>query len=138
MLQKFNPRPTRMKGRTHQRLPCRVEAKRRWVSLALLAGLGWLLAGRVSAQGGIPLWTNRYSQLVNGVNVARAMAVDASGNVIVTGYSGQGAKAYDYATIKYSGLGVPLWTNIYNGPGNDFDDAKAVAVDNSGNVFVTG
>jgi len=44
----------------------------------------------------------------------------------------------DYATIKYSSAGVPLWTNIYNGPGNSVDIAQAVAVDHSGNVIVTG
>jgi hypothetical protein len=45
---------------------------------------------------------------------------------------------YDYATIKYSSDGVPLWTNRYNGPGNGEDDGYAVAVDGRNNVIVTG
>ena len=58
--------------------------------------------------------------------------VDGTGNVIVTGFTGNVA---DYTTLKYSGAGMPLWTNRYNGPGNF---AKAMAVDSRGNVFVTG
>jgi hypothetical protein len=58
--------------------------------------------------------------------------------VIVTGYSASSALYNDYATIKYSSAGVPLWTNRYNGPGNGDDEACAVAVDHSGNVIVTG
>ena len=45
---------------------------------------------------------------------------------------------HDYATIKYSSAGVPLWTNRYNGPANSDDYAYAVAVDGSDNVIVTG
>src|SRR6266581_9022639 len=33
--------------------------------------------------------------------------------------------------------GVPLWTNRYDGPANSSDLARAIAVDSSGNVFVT-
>src|ERR1019366_3279801 len=69
---------------------------------------------------------------------AYAVAVDGSNNVIVTGYSDGGGYNFDYATIKYSSAGVPLWTNRYNGPGNDADYAFAVAVDGSNNVIVTG
>ncbi len=81
---------------------------------------------------GVPLWTNRYN------GDASAVAVDGSGNVFVTGSVGGGWGGTDYATIKYSGGGVPLWTKRYNGPANSHDFAKALAVDASGNVFVTG
>src|SRR4030095_8161232 len=81
---------------------------------------------------GVPLWTNRYDA------GASAVAVDGSGNVFVTGSSAGHGGNTDYATIAYSGAGVPLWTNRYNGPGNSTDRPTAVAVDGSGNVFVTG
>jgi len=88
--------------------------------------------------GGLPLWTNRYSGSANGSDQATAVAVDASGNVFVTGSSGDSSGNYDYVTIAYSGAGVPLWTNRFDGPENSWDQATAVAVDGSGNVFVTG
>jgi hypothetical protein len=87
---------------------------------------------------GVPLWTDSYGGRGAASDIAKAVAVDASGNVFVTGYS-YGTEFYeDYATIAYSGAGVPLWTNRYNGPGNRSDIAIAMAVDRSGNVFVTG
>jgi hypothetical protein len=90
------------------------------------------------SSGGVPLWTNRYNGPGNGNDLPCAMALDASNNVIVTGYSDGSAGYFDYATIKYSSAGVPLWTNCYHGPGNGVDRASAVAVDRSGNVIVTG
>ena len=86
---------------------------------------------------GVPLWTNRYNGPANSYDDAYAIAVDASGNVFVTGPS-IGTGSYDYATVAYSGAGLPLWTNRYNGPANGYDQANAIAVDRSGNVFVTG
>ena len=92
-----------------------------------------------SAQGE-PLWTNLYSGTGNADDQAFALAVDGSGNVFVTGTSkGVGdPDDYDCATIKYSSVGVPLWTNRYNGPAHGSDLAKAIVVANSGNVYVTG
>jgi hypothetical protein len=89
------------------------------------------------SNAGVPLWTNRYNGLVTGTDVANAVAVDTNGDVFVTGYSGNGFST-DYATIKYSGAGVPFWTNRYNGPQNNTDQATAITVDTSGKVIVTG
>jgi hypothetical protein len=83
------------------------------------------------------LWTNRYHGEWNRQDIAVGVAVDGSDNVIVTGTSAW-SRWHDYATIKYSSAGVPLWTNRFDGSGNINDRAKAVAVDRSGNVFVTG
>jgi hypothetical protein len=91
------------------------------------------------SNAGLPLWTNRYNELGGGSVIANAIAVDSNGNVFVTG-TGPSAPAgnADYVTLAYSSSGVPLWTNRYNGPGRGDDGARAIAVDRSGNVFVTG
>jgi hypothetical protein len=91
----------------------------------------------VRAQGGVALWTNRYNGPGNSADAAYAIASDRDGNVFVTGDVWNGT-SYDYATIKYSNTGIPLWTNLYNGPGDSRDVAYAIAVDDTGNIFVTG
>ncbi len=95
------------------------------------------------SSAGVPLWTNYYNGPANDSDHPHAVAVDASDNVYVTGESwggnpASGGTLNDYATIKYSSTGVPLWTNYYNGPANNMDVPSALAVDASGNVFVTG
>lgn len=93
-----------------------------------------------NAQGGVALWTNYYDGW-SWNDTPYACAVDTNGNVFVTGtsYAYYQSPAY-YATIKYSGAGVPLWTNLYHGPPGPLgpDAAFAIAVDSSGNVVVTG
>ena len=56
----------------------------------------------------------------------------------VTGWSVGLRIGYDYATIKYTSAGDSLWVRWYDGPGNSLDGATALAVDGSGNVYVTG
>jgi len=90
------------------------------------------------SSAGVPLWTNRYNGPADGEDWANAVVTDSSNNVIVTGFSDNGEGDWDYATVKYSSAGIPLWTNRYNGSGNSADDPVAVAVDASGNVIVAG
>lgn len=88
------------------------------------------------SSAGVPLWTNYYDNGVGKDSTAVALAADSSGNVYVTGQSENTLAAYDYVTIKYSSGGVPLWTNRYDSGCDDF--ASAIAVDGSGNAYVTG
>ena len=83
-------------------------------------------------------WVARYNGPGNQGDAAYAMAIDGSGNVYVTGVSiGSGTDA-DYATIKYNSSGQEQWVARYNGPANGSDYGQAIAVDNAGNIYVTG
>jgi hypothetical protein len=80
----------------------------------------------------------RYNGPGNADDWPNGIFVDGSGNVYVTGYSPGSGTFYDYATIKYNASGVQQWVARYNAPGNTKDQAFALAVDESGNVYVTG
>ncbi len=87
---------------------------------------------------GDTVWVRRYNGPDSLNDEASAIAVDDSGNVYVTGWSKGSGTEYDYATIKYNSSGIEQWEARYNGPGNWWDKAYAIAVDDSGNVYVTG
>ena len=83
-------------------------------------------------------WVDRYYGPGNYQDAPTAIAIDNAGNVYVTGYSFGSANNYDFATIKYSSAGQKQWVARYNGPNNGDDGAEGIAVDGSGNVYVTG
>jgi uncharacterized delta-60 repeat protein len=82
-------------------------------------------------------WVRRYYGPTFAGDSACAIAVDSSGNVYVTGDS-EGASSTDYATIKYDTNGNQKWVRRYNGPLRYTDHVHDIAVDGSGNVYVTG
>lgn len=83
-------------------------------------------------------WAARYHGTGTGQDEGHAIAIDGSQNVYVTGQSAGAGTAYDYATIKYDLAGQEKWVARYDGPANNADQAWAIAVDNSGNAYVTG
>jgi len=87
---------------------------------------------------GIQQWVATYNGPGNNNDSPRAIAVDAAGNIFVTGWSAGDATGYDYATVMYDPYGNQQWVARYNGPGNDTDRAEAISVDCSGNSYVTG
>ena len=100
-------------------------------------GSGYDFATIKYSSAGVALWTNRYNGPGNGSDFPFVMAADGAGNVIVAGYTWDGTN-YEYATIKYSGAGMALWTNLYRGAGTGDNYANALAVDTNDNVFVAG
>jgi hypothetical protein len=96
--------------------------------------------GPLAPAGGVyATWVTGYNGPGNGGDSASAIAVDDSGNVYVTGGSDGVGIGSDYATIKYDSSGQQQWVARYTGFGGYGNDtAYAIAVDHSGNVYVTG
>jgi hypothetical protein len=65
------------------------------------------------------------------------ITIDGSGNICVTGSSYGNNQQPDFVTIKYNISGDTLWVRRYNGPGNNWDIARAITLDAAGNVYVT-
>lgn len=89
-------------------------------------------SGRVIKFKGPVLWTKVF------ITVPRNMVLDSYGNSYLCGYGPGGDPSMDYAIFKSDSSGNLLWLRFYNGPGNEIDQANAVAVDDKGNVYVTG
>jgi hypothetical protein len=75
-----------------------------------------------------------------GVNATTAIYVSPTAGIIyVAGYSYQGTAAdFNFVTIKYNSAVSQKWAVQYNGPASKYDEANALAIDVTGNVYVTG
>lgn len=96
------------------------------------------LTARYAAADGTLLWVKRYNGAANADDQGRAVAVDADGNVVVTGHSWNGSN-WDIHTLKYAAAdGAILWEQHFNGPANGQDYGTVIAVDSTGNVVIAG
>lgn len=70
---------------------------------------------------------------------AHGVAIDAAGDVIVTGFYEMSEGDTDYVTIKYDGInGDARWESRYDGTSGQIDAAYDLVVANSGDILVTG
>jgi hypothetical protein len=104
-----------------------------WAAFGLLAAQAF--AAPPARAAVTEAWVHRYHGPSTNSDYANAVAVDGSGNVVVTGYSGNGPPndRNDYYTVKYAAAdGALLWEK--RGAGNIFQ----MVLDGSGNVVITG
>ncbi len=87
---------------------------------------------------GVEQWTANHSGTGSDDDYAYAIVVDANGNVYVTGSAVNAATGTDMVSIKYDSNGVEQWVAVYSGSGTYSDEGYDIAVDGSGNVYVTG
>ena len=87
---------------------------------------------------GNQLWVMRYDGPAHRNDTTTGLAVDRSGNVVVTGQSHGVGTDLDYATVRYTSSGHELWVRRHNGSADSADWALDVVVDSAGAAYVTG
>lgn len=91
---------------------------------------------KYSSNGG-RLWEARYNDPSNDYDYLEGMIVDQWGNSYISGTTG-GSLKNNYATIKYNDAGEMQWVAYYANQTSAADEVIAMAMDNLGNIFVTG
>jgi hypothetical protein len=83
-------------------------------------------------------WVRVYNGTDGSSDEVHALSIDSSDNVLITGESGGKLTGNDYVTLKYDGAGNVLWAKRYTSAGSNQDNPLGMAVDSTGNVYVTG
>ena len=116
--------------------------KGRWIHFVAACAVLAVWAAAVQADPPPPtLWTRQICSTINALDWASGIAADGGGNVYVAGSTGGdlgGANqgGVDAFLLKYDGGGTEQWVRQF---GTIKDDAATgIAVDSSGNSFITG
>jgi|GEM_PF-2643568 len=116
---------------------CPVNCQAKGGCLYLVGGTADFMVAKLRLSDRDTAWVRYYGGSAGGADIGKAVAVDDSGNVYVTGISNNG-NDYDILTVKYDSVGDTAWSARYDGPfhGNDF--GGGCSVDSAGNLFVAG
>jgi uncharacterized delta-60 repeat protein len=87
---------------------------------------------------GDTLWTYYHAGSIYEDDGALDITTDAGDNVYISGYVTNANYADECFTAKLNASGVEQWANRYAGPAGSDSRGNAVAVDDSGNVYVAG
>lgn len=93
---------------------------------------------KCSAATGEVLWSHSFPPNPCHTIEPEDMAVDAEGNVYVTGFGYLATADFHFQTLKYDADGNFVWHRSYDGPGTSSDMAAALALDASGGVYAAG
>jgi uncharacterized delta-60 repeat protein len=84
-------------------------------------------------------WVYRYNGPGNGADVAKAVIYGADSNIYAAGYSTGSSTGYDFVVFSLNkNIGDTNWVYRYNGPGNGWDRAYAIAWGLDGNLYAAG
>lgn len=108
------------------------------VGIETVAGQGTDMWIRVYDTNGAVQWTATYANLNALDDEATAVAFDAAGNVIVAGFELDPVIPWRLWLAKYDPTGAPLWTHTWDGETAEGARAFGVAVDDTGDIVVTG
>jgi Beta-propeller repeat len=89
------------------------------------------------SSAGVLEWRAVYDGAEHRDDYVTDLALDARGNALIVGASVGKGTGRDYITLKVRANGTRAWARRYAGP-DVFDEARGVAVDPAGNVYVTG
>lgn len=109
-------------------------------SSAIIFLISLLSAGLLHAQS-TEEWVQRFTSDSTRDENVNDMFVDAQGNVYVTGsqkWRFSGPNEVEAVTVKYNSQGVQQWIQNYQATGNNGAFGRAIHVDASGNVYITG
>jgi hypothetical protein len=115
-----------------------------------LQGFSNAFVEKFNSTGTALIYANFFGAKTTSNEVANAIAVDASGNAYVTGFTDGGSPAFPFPTVnpiqatgfndafvtKFSSSGNMIYSTLLGGTGTD--TGMAIAVDNLGNMYVAG
>lgn len=89
---------------------------------------------------GVQQWVRRYNGPGTRFDSGQDIIVSATGEVYVCGYAraAVGITNYDALVLKYDNTATLVWSQTYNGTGNDYDRYNRLLLHANGNVMVTG
>jgi len=97
---------------------------------------------RYNSDGDV-IWEHRHNSPLDWFDTPVDIEADAQGNTYLLGqqYGGlpvDGGSHWDYLIIKYAPDGSILWSTTYNGPLNSWDTSTSMAIDDMGNLYISG
>ncbi len=91
-----------------------------------------------SATGAVT-WQQTFDGAENRDDEGNGVAIDGSGNVLITGTVRKANGDYSFQTIKYSSAaGTVLWQKTFTSAGGDTNGPTGIGVDSAGNAIIGG
>lgn len=90
------------------------------------------------SSSGAAQWTKTYTGSGGFDDVSYALLADASGNIFVAGYEEDEHQQRNALLVKYDNSGTQLFSNTFNGMGDNSDNIRDLKMDDSGNLYLAG